>query len=60
MKIGKHSDAPKPRPHDYLANFIALANYKLTTSELGKNTVLSVPRKIWYPYLLFFKLLSNF
>jgi len=60
MKIGKHSDAPKPRPHDYLANLIVLANYKLTTSELGKNTVLSVPRKIWYPYLLFFKLLSNF
>jgi coenzyme F420-reducing hydrogenase beta subunit len=60
MKIGNHPDAPAPRPHDYLANLIALVNHKLTTSDLGKDFVFTMPREVWYPYLLFFKLLTNF
>lgn len=60
MKIDKHSDAPAPRLHDYLSNLIALAGYKITTSNLGKDIVFSVPRRVWYPQLLLFKLLTNF
>jgi len=48
------------RWNDYLAALIVLMNIKLSYNPTMRKIIFLVPRKLWYPYLIAFKLLTNF
>lgn len=48
------------RWNDYLAALMILLNVKLSESRIGAKIIFAVPRKIWFLYLILFKLLTSF
>lgn len=48
------------RWNDYLAAVLALSNIKISYNNRLRRLIFLVPRKILYPYLVLFKVLTNF
>ncbi|MDO8486489.1 MAG: Coenzyme F420 hydrogenase/dehydrogenase, beta subunit C-terminal domain [Candidatus Staskawiczbacteria bacterium] len=48
------------RWNDYISAFIILLNIKLSENKISEKIIFFIPKKIWYLYLILFKLLTSF